>query len=374
MIIRYPVIREKKFSFRAFTLIEVLVVVAIIALLAAILLPSLSQAREKGRMVVCLGNLSNLPKGVFMFAEDHRGYGQAYGEHSNFYNRKYWTGLPQASDDSPSWGNIDPSHNRYDYQRGFFGQPGIWLKPWPIAYAKYLGYKSYRRAEKYFEHQYGQMDNCDFSTDPSYYFGKFGRYEVLICPSDKQLVTNIYAPRPTTVGIMSYGLSADIFAVTTPRWEKGNLVCWKNGGPQWADKIPGVGGLRLKGKLDKILRPSEVALFCDAGNEECNESNDKYRPDSQLNTCYHPPLKIHGPYLANTLRAWPAGFPLFRHSKKGGLCVALADGSSVYAKPIEWVTQYDPKVYQRERRYVKRFTPRIRVSPYNVGALPLEQP
>jgi len=53
---------ETIFRFAAFTLIEPLVVVAIIAILAGLLLPSLSAAREKARRASCLSNLNQMAK------------------------------------------------------------------------------------------------------------------------------------------------------------------------------------------------------------------------------------------------------------------------------------------------------------------------
>jgi len=55
----------------AFTVIELLVVVAIIATLAALLLPSLSAARNKARQPTCLNNLKQINFGVEMYADDH---------------------------------------------------------------------------------------------------------------------------------------------------------------------------------------------------------------------------------------------------------------------------------------------------------------
>ncbi len=58
---------------RAFTLIEVLVVVATVGLLAAVLLPALSRAKESGRRTVCLNNLRQLGIALRHYADDHDG-------------------------------------------------------------------------------------------------------------------------------------------------------------------------------------------------------------------------------------------------------------------------------------------------------------
>lgn len=59
---------------RAFTLIEVLVVVAIIALLISILLPSLRMARESGKASVCLSQQHQIGIGLAVYAHDNKGF------------------------------------------------------------------------------------------------------------------------------------------------------------------------------------------------------------------------------------------------------------------------------------------------------------
>ncbi|MDM8005210.1 MAG: hypothetical protein QUV05_03535 [Phycisphaerae bacterium] len=307
-------------------MIEVLVVVAIIALLIAILLPSLSLAREQAQRVVCLANMSNMPKAAISFSMEHKGYLQLIGREDE-------------------WTVIDKGRTKYAYQAGCFSATTAQLKAWPVAYAPQLGMQSLKRNEQCFD--------TTFNTEASYYLQKFGRRDIFICPSDKVLVNNVWSPFDM-FGVISYAANEDVMGVTNPEVpgvndpEDGEGRPWNNGVQE--------GGRRLEGRMDRIIRPSEVVLFCDGGNEDISGEPALLISNGPMN----------GPYLENYERVH-GRLPHFRHGKKGGVASAFADGSGQYLKPLEWISISG-------KMFVKRYGPRARVSPYEVGQLRATQP
>lgn len=66
-----------------FTLIEMLVVIAIIGILCSLLFPSLSKIREKTKQSVCLSNQRQIGIAVFLYADENSSYGPMHKENGN---------------------------------------------------------------------------------------------------------------------------------------------------------------------------------------------------------------------------------------------------------------------------------------------------
>ncbi len=90
--------RQKKMSSWSvhFTLIELLIVIAIIAILASLLLPALSKARERAQSVRCISNEKTLSLAMLNYADCFDGWGRIYSstdeDKDQYYSTRYFFG------------------------------------------------------------------------------------------------------------------------------------------------------------------------------------------------------------------------------------------------------------------------------------------
>jgi prepilin-type N-terminal cleavage/methylation domain-containing protein/prepilin-type processing-associated H-X9-DG protein len=163
-LIRLPAVSNGKRR-AAFTLVELLIVVGIIAVLIALLLPSLQRAREHANRIACLSNLRQLGMAVIMYTNNNRGYFPAPSADSglvtadpNAWNRDDWIYWRPGRDpnesalvpylagrfderlyrcpsdvienhiNSPTWGRYDYSYSINDQICNKFRGPGQQIK------------------------------------------------------------------------------------------------------------------------------------------------------------------------------------------------------------------------------------------------------
>lgn len=94
-----------------FTLIELLVVVSIIAMLVALLLPAIGQARDSAHAVTCLSNQQQTNAALLNYTLEHDGRLIPYAvDLPNNGGRQWWFGLQQGGG-TGSARPIDPTHS-----------------------------------------------------------------------------------------------------------------------------------------------------------------------------------------------------------------------------------------------------------------------
>lgn len=75
---------SRRIALRAFTLVELLVVIGIIATLIALLLPALKRARDAANTVQCASNMHQITMAMIMWANDHQGQMPAGGGYTPY--------------------------------------------------------------------------------------------------------------------------------------------------------------------------------------------------------------------------------------------------------------------------------------------------
>jgi prepilin-type processing-associated H-X9-DG protein/prepilin-type N-terminal cleavage/methylation domain-containing protein len=78
---------------KAFTLVELLVVIGVVALLISILLPALNKARRAANSVACGSNMRQVGQALFIYANDHQGRLPYAGITFDSGNHVTWDGL-----------------------------------------------------------------------------------------------------------------------------------------------------------------------------------------------------------------------------------------------------------------------------------------
>jgi prepilin-type N-terminal cleavage/methylation domain-containing protein/prepilin-type processing-associated H-X9-DG protein len=96
-----------------FTLVELLVVIAVVAILAALLLPALSRAREAARRTACVSNLRQIILAAGMYVDEHEDTFPAQPGGDG-------VAVPAAGGDGT---------NYYDMLMPYVNQPRVWLCP-----------------------------------------------------------------------------------------------------------------------------------------------------------------------------------------------------------------------------------------------------
>ena len=97
---------RRKPASQAFTLIEMIVVIAVIAILASLLLPVLFRSRIKAEGIACSSNIKQLSLALSLYADDNADLlVNNYGKPQTIATRNTW------ANNVESWGNSDDNTN-----------------------------------------------------------------------------------------------------------------------------------------------------------------------------------------------------------------------------------------------------------------------
>lgn len=320
----------------AFTLVELLVVIGIIALLISILLPALNKARAAAATVACLSNLRVIGQAMVMYTTEQKGFLPGSGVTSG---RHFW---------KPGTLNNDNANRVY-------GPDGSNLPAGPIAPLDYIG-------------PLARIMRLPIPDSPkaSDRYKAYREMKVFLCPSNTGVTNYAYTGGGgSDAGVgQQLGYATTLSFLVTPQTTAtgGNpgvddYTRIQSGSTWW--KLPNT----YFPKLTKIGKASEKVFISDAGKfvsstQQATYNIDPYPdPQSGANSS---PYTDWGPFTKYT-RAYDRTVALggtgfdgrvlsFRHGKQGArlpvgvyrINVGYFDG---HAESIDEVKAIDPRIW-----------------------------
>jgi len=255
-----PKLPPRPSRYDAFTLVELLVVIGIIALLIGILMPALGKARESARQVQCLSNMRQLSLAVISFANEHKGWmpGRAGMSVLGYVGSDQVEpgGAATSADTSSDWiawhRVKDPVlGTTTGVTAGAVGDQNITYS----ALAKYLGAKLIQHGSP------EEANQVNASLD-----------SVFRCPSDNLPQRNNYTSQ-SGVAVYRYSYSMnDMYGNPIqgiPKDQDGNTY----------EKNARYGGSTFTGKYASIRTPSEKILFVCEDEQTLDDGVFKPAPD-----------------------------------------------------------------------------------------------